>query len=670
MNHLNAVTLAILAAAFVLVTYIGFASARWRPAEDLMQLNEWGLGGRGFGTFVSWFLLGGDIYTAYTFIAVPALVYATGAAGFYALSYTIMVFPIVFIFAPRLWSVARARGYVTPGEFVRGRYGSQGLGLAVAVTGILATMPYIALQLVGIESVLTVLGIGSTSGNAFVRDLPLIIAFAVVAAYTYLAGLRAPALIAFVKDILIYVTVIVAILYIPGKLGGWAHIFGTASAHLKTVNPATGKPYGSLIVLPAGEWAYATLALGSALALFVYPHVTTGVFAAKRRDVIRRNAALLPIYSLVLGLIALLGYMARSVPAVNADVKAAGGNSQLSVPLLFAHMFPSWFAGVADAAIVIGALVPAAIMSIAAANLFTRTIYKELLKPDATPAQETRVARLASLLMKVGALGFALELNRTFSINLQLLGGIWVLQTFPAIVISLYTRWFHRAALIIGWAVAMVYGTVQAYRTPGGGQAHFGASAAPVFGHVTYIAIAALILNLAVSAVLTVFFRFSGLQDGYDATKPSDYVADPVPAPAAVARPGGPRHAAGRTAGAAPGRDRAAPEPADVSEPAFTPMPVAEPEPEPVPASEPELLHASEPEPVHAGGPEPVPAAGPGSSPASWAGSSPWADGAITQPLAAQPPAPPASPLPPEPRPSRRFAFMTRERAASRRTGR
>ena len=531
MNHLNTVTLAILAAAFVLVTYIGFASARWRPAEDLMQLNEWGLGGRGFGTFVSWFLLGGDIYTAYTFIAVPALVYATGAAGFYALSYTIMVFPIVFIFAPRLWSVARARGYVTPGEFVRGRYGSQGLGLAVAVTGILATMPYIALQLVGIESVLTVLGIGSTSGNAFVRDLPLIIAFTVVAAYTYLAGLRAPALIAFVKDILIYVTVIVAILYIPAKLGGWAHIFGTASAHLKTVNPATGKPYGSLVVLPAGEWAYATLALGSALALFVYPHVTTGVFAAKRRDVIRRNAALLPIYSLVLGLIALLGYMARSVPAVNADVKAAGGNSQLSVPLLFAHMFPSWFAGVADAAIVIGALVPAAIMSIAAANLFTRTIYKELLKPNATPAQETRVARLASLLMKVGALGFALELNKTFSINLQLLGGIWVLQTFPAIVISLYTRWFHRAALIIGWAVAMVYGTVQAYRTPGGGQAHFGASAAPVFGHITYIAIAALILNLAVSAVLTVFFRFSGLQDGYDATKPSDYIADPVPAP-------------------------------------------------------------------------------------------------------------------------------------------
>ena len=526
MNHVNAVALTILVVSFLIVTLIGFAAARWRPAEDPMQLSEWGLGGRGFGTFVSWFLLGGDLYTAYTFIAVPALVYAVGAAGFYALSYTVMVFPIVLVFAPRLWSVARARGYVTPAEFARGRHGSQGLGLAVTVTGILATMPYIALQLVGIESVLTVMGIGGSSGNAFVKDLPLIIAFIILAGYTYLAGLRAPALIAFVKDTLIYVTVIVAIIYIPGKLGGWGHIFGAASAHLKTVNPTTGKPFGSLIVMPAGEWAYATLALGSALALFIYPHAITGVFAARRRDVIRRNAAMLPAYSLVLGLIALLGYMARATPAVNAGVKAGGGNSQLSVPLLFEHVFPSWFAGIGYSAIVIGALVPAAIMSIAAANLFTRNIYKEFFRPLATPAQETRVARLASLIMKVGALGFALELNKTFSINLQLLGGIWILQTFPAIVISLYTRWFHRFALIIGWASAMAYGTIQAYRTPGGGQAHFGASTAPVFGHVTYIAIAALLVNLVVAVVLTFVFRALGLPDGYDETRPADYSVD------------------------------------------------------------------------------------------------------------------------------------------------
>jgi solute:Na+ symporter, SSS family len=544
-SHVNTVAFAILVVSFLTVTLVGFGAARWRPAEDPMHLNEWGLGGRGFGTFVSWFLLGGDIYTAYTLIAVPALVYATGAAGFYALSYSIMVFPIVFIFAPRLWSVARAHGYVTPAEFARGRFGSQGLGLAVTVTGILASMPYIALQLVGIESVLTVMGVGGVSTNAFVRDLPLIIAFIVLAGYTYLAGLRAPALIAFVKDTLVYVTVIVAALYIPSKLGGWAHIFGAASAHLKTVNPTTGKPYGSLIVAPAGEWAYATLALGSALALFMYPHIVTGVLAAKRRDVIRRNLAALPAYTLVLGLIALFGYMARATPAVNAGVKAGGGNTQLSVPLLFEHMFPSWFAGIGYSTIVIGALVPAAIMSIAAANLFTRNIYKEFLRPNATPAQETRVARLASLLMKLGALGFALELNRTFSINLQLLGGVWIVQTFPAIVIGLYTRWFHRFALVIGWASGMAYGTIEAWRTPGNGQAHFGAATAPILGHVTYIAIAALVINLVVTFVLTLVFRLGRLPDGYDETRRADYIADPVDRPAvrkSPVRPG--RHRA------------------------------------------------------------------------------------------------------------------------------
>jgi solute:Na+ symporter, SSS family len=534
-THVNAVAFTIVVVSFVVVTGVGFAAARWRPAKDRMQLDEWGLGGRGFGTFISWFLLGGDLYTAYTFIAVPALVYATGAAGFYALSYTIMVFPIVFVFAPRLWSVARVHGYVTPADFIRGRYGSRGLGLAVALTGILATMPYIALQIVGIGAVLTVMGVGGSSSNAFVRDLPLIIAFVVLAAYTYLAGLRAPALIAFVKDTLVYVTVIVAILYIPTRLGGWGHIFGTASTHFKTaVNPKTGKPLGSFIEGSAGEWAYATLALGSALALFMYPHAITGVFATKRRDVIRRNMAILPAYSLVLGLIALFGYMALATPAVNAGVKAGGGNAQLSVPLLFEHMFPSWFAGIGYSAIVIGALVPAAIMSIAAANLFSRNIYKEFFRPGASPAEQTRAARLASLVMKAGALYFALEVSKTFSINLQLLGGIWILQTFPAIVVGLYTRWLHRWALVIGWAAAMAYGTVQAYRTPGGTQQHFGASAAPVFGHVIYIAIAALIINVVVSVVLTFVFRAVKLPAGADETLPAHYTADPADGAAAA----------------------------------------------------------------------------------------------------------------------------------------
>jgi SSS family solute:Na+ symporter len=535
-THVNAVSFTILVVLFAVVAFVGFAAARWRRAEDVLHLNEWGLGGRGFGTFITWFLLGGDLYTAYTFIAVPALVFGTGAAGFFTLSYTILVYPIVFVFLPRLWSVARVHGYITPADFVRGRYGSSGLSLAVAFTGILAVMPYIALQLVGIQSVLTVMGVGGSSTSGFVHDLPLIIAFLILAGYTFVSGLRGPALIAFIKDALIYVMIIVAIIYIPIRVGGWGHIFSVADTHLKATNPKTGKPNGSLIVEPAGEWAYATLALGSALALFMYPHNITGVFAANRRKVIRRNVAALPAYSLVLGLIALLGYMALAAPGVPEAVKANGANAQLAVPFLFQSVFPSWFAGIAFSAIVIGALVPAAIMSIAAANLFTRNIWKEYFRPQASNAEQTRVSQTASLVVKLGALLFVIFVKSTYAIQLQLLGGIWIVQTFPAIVAGLYTRWFHRWALVIGWAVAMVFGTVAAYRLPAPGEpgTHFGASTdtVPVINHTVYIGLTGLVMNLVIAVVLTVAFRAFKVPGGPDETRPEEYVADPEPATA------------------------------------------------------------------------------------------------------------------------------------------
>src|SRR4051794_24091844 len=238
------------------------------------------------------------------------------------------------------------------------------MALLVAITGIVATMPYIALQLVGISAVLKSMGL---SGSGLGGELPLLIAFLVLALYTYNSGLRAPALIAFVKDALIYLTIIVAILVIPGKVGGWAHIFDSAAAKFS----ATGG-----VILPAtGQLGYATLALGSALALFLYPHSVTGVLAASNRDVLKRNMSALPIYSVALALIALLGYM-----AIAAGTKPIGTDGNTIVPQLFQGAFPQWFTGIAFAAIGIGALVPAAIMSIAAANLFTRNIYKEYLK--------------------------------------------------------------------------------------------------------------------------------------------------------------------------------------------------------------------------------------------------------------------------------------------------
>ncbi|WP_405019164.1 sodium:solute symporter [Kitasatospora sp. NBC_00070] len=542
MNHtgVNWTALTVFLIFFVLVTVMGFLASRWRRADNAQHLDEWGLGGRSFGTWVTWFLLGGDLYTAYTFVAVPALVYGAGAAGFFAVPYTIIAYPLVFLFLPRLWSVSRVHGYVTPADFVRGRYGSKPLSLVVALTGILATMPYIALQLVGIQAVLDVLGVGgSADSNWFVKDLPLFLAFAVLAAYTYSSGLRAPALIAFVKDTLVYLVIIVAVIYIPMRLGGYGAIFDSAAQKFSAVNPATGKPVGSLVTGPKAQWTYATLAFGSALALFMYPHSVTGVLASKSRNTVRRNMAIMPAYSLMLGLLALLGFMAIAA-GVGKGVK--GFNPQLSVPQLFENMFPDWFTGVAFAAIGIGALVPAAIMSIAAANLFTRNIYKEYLKPTATPADETKVAKLASLLVKVGALAFVLLMDKQFAINLQLLGGIWILQTFVSIVGGLFTRWFHRGALLAGWAVGMAYGTWKAYGVSSAATKHFGGSSAeiPGVGEIGYIGLTAFVLNVLVTVVLTLVLRAAKVAEGTDETSPSDYTAEAPPRSKATDAPEAP----------------------------------------------------------------------------------------------------------------------------------
>ncbi|TYB37107.1 sodium:solute symporter [Micromonospora sp. AP08] len=514
---------------FLLVSALGFVASRWRAPQDMAHLDEWGLGGRNFGGWITWFLLGGDLYTAYTFVAVPALVFGAGAMGFFAVPYTIVIYPMVFLVLCRLWSVSHRHGYVTPADFVRNRFDSPILALLVAITGIVATMPYIALQLVGIESVLKTMGV--TGDNAFARHLPIIIAFAILAAYTYQSGLRAPALIAFVKDSLIYIVILVAVIYLPYKLGGWGEIFNAADAKFKA-SPAPGD---GILLNANNQLQYVTLAFGSALALFLYPHNITGVLASRNRDVIKRNMSALPVYSLLLGLIALLGYMAIAAnvkPLPGAKAGSVDGNTV--VPLLFDSKFPDWFAGVAYAAIGIGALVPAAIMSIAAANLFTRNIYKEYLKRDASPAQEANVSKITSLVVKVGAVACIVFLDPQFSIDLQLIGGVIILQTLPAVALGLYTRWFHRGALIAGWVAGMGLGMWMLYQiaNPATGKKHFAGSAFPLseFGFDTkktiYVGIVAVLVNLVVAALLTLVLRAAKVADGVDNTTPDDYFAD------------------------------------------------------------------------------------------------------------------------------------------------
>jgi solute:Na+ symporter, SSS family len=498
---------------FGAVTVLGFAAAHWRRG-DLDVLNEWGLAGRRLGTVVVWFLLGGDVYTAYTFIAVPALVFGAGAIGFFALPYTIIVYPLVFLILPRMWSVAHKHNFITAGDFVQGRYGNKWLALAVAITGIVATMPYIALQLLGLQVVIGAMGVGTVG---LYGDLPLIIAFVILAAFTYTSGLRAPAMIAVVKDTLIYITVLAMVIVIPIELGGYGKMFAMIPpAKLLLAGPKDGN---------LGQFsAYATLALGSAFALFLYPHTMTAVLSSSGREVIRRNAAYLPAYSFMLGLLALTGFMALAVGVDKLPEFApqfAQYKSNFAVPALILHAFPDWFAGVAFAAIGIGGLVPAAIMSIAASNLFTRNIYVQFIRPNCTPKQEAQNAKIVSLIVKFGALIFIIFLPLQYAIQLQLLGGIWISQTIPAVIVGLYTRWLNPWALIIGWAAGLIAGTWMA------ASLSFQSAVFPLavdgFTVPGYAALYALGINFTVSIVLSFLLNPIRAARGMDQTSAADY---------------------------------------------------------------------------------------------------------------------------------------------------
>ena len=484
--HLHRTAFIVFCIFFALVTMLGFWAGRWRrPAAGLHTLEEWGLAGRSFGTWITWFLIGGDLYTAYTVIAVPAALYGGGANGFFAVPYAVIAYPYMMVVMPKLWRICRDRGYVTLADFVRGRYCNRPLTMAIALTGILALMPYIALQIIGLRVVFAAMGLTG--------ELPLIIAFLILATYTYSSGLRAPAVVAIVKDVMLYIMIAAAVVVLPMKLGGYAHIFAVADAALKAHTPPAG-----IYLKPQQYLGYSTLAIGSAIALMLYPHSATAILSAKDENVVRRNAALLPAYSFVLGLIALLGFAALAAGISTKDTSAV-------VPLLFLRIFPESFAGFCLAAVAIGALVPAAIMSIAAANLFTRNLLGECRRTPMSAGAESTTAKVASLLIKFGALAFVLWLPNALAIQLQLLAGMWMVQLFPAVVLGVFTRFFNGWALLVGWAVGMFAATHMALAL----QLKSSVYPLHLFGHIypMYAAIPALLMNLLFSIAGTLLAR-------------------------------------------------------------------------------------------------------------------------------------------------------------------
>jgi SSS family solute:Na+ symporter len=515
----------------LLAAMLGVAlyATRWRRSRNPHSLEEWGVGGRAFGNWVTWFLIGGASYTAYTFVAVPSLVWGTGAFGFYAMPFALFTTPLVYLMSTRIWSVSHAHGFITYPEFVRARFGSRTAALLVAIISIVATMPYIAVQLIALQAVFKVVGMTG--------EWPLLISLAILSITTFRGGLRAPALLSIAKDILL-VWLILSVVLVVAMSGGWASTF-QASALWYKVTPS---PTDGLLLSGPGVWAYLTLAVGSGLSIYAYPHAMTGILAAKDRATVRRNAAALPIYVIALGLMAMLGFfaIAKGIFPLGFVPGKSTGDLNTIVPNLFHKLFPAWSAGIAYATLTVAALIPAAIMSISAANVFTRAIWMDFIRPRASAKEEHRVSQWVSLFMKFGAAAVLLILPVQFSADFQSIGGVIVLQTLPAVFFGLLTGWFHRGALIAGMLAGLGYGMYMFYMTPQYSsdlksivRPHFGGSLWPIakWGFTgskiqIYIGFAALVLNLVIVVVGTAILRLLRVPAGIDHTRPEDYTAD------------------------------------------------------------------------------------------------------------------------------------------------
>jgi len=487
--NIDIVTLTVFIILFAIFTFLGFYGYKWRKG-DMRLLHEWALAGRRLGWFLVWFLLGADLFTAYTFIAVPSAVFAGGSLYFFAVPYVAWGFAVALITMPKLWEYAKEHNLVTASDFVKLRFGSKSLSILVALVGSIAELPYIALQIVGMQAVLAVLLIGLTqSVSPVIEEIALVIAFIVLAAFTWTSGLRGATLTGVMKDVLVWITVIGTIVVAYATTGGVAG----ALQHLNA------DKYAYLAPSPMSVSAYFSLAIGSAFALYLYPHAINGSLSSDSIRNLRKSTALMPIYGIGLALIALFGILVYSYPQALAVLKAFKNNGTLVTPALIAAIMPNWFVGLAFAAIFIGGLVPASIMAIAVGNLVARNVVGEL--KTISPQTELKIAKWVSFLIKFVALGFVFVVPSTYAIALQLLGGILISQTFPAVFIGLFTDKLHPkstlAGLIVGLATG-VYLTLVAN--------NFGLITKTLFLAGTfqiYIALLALGINLLVTFIGT-----------------------------------------------------------------------------------------------------------------------------------------------------------------------
>jgi SSS family solute:Na+ symporter len=454
------VILPVFIAFFGVFIFLGFYASRWRKG-DLSGIFEWGIAGRRLGWFTAFFLFGADWYTAFSILSVPSSVFTLGAFGYMAVTYQAMVFAFCMLVLPRLWNKSKEKGYLTLGDTIKGETGSRVLAIFFALVGIGALIPYIALQIVGLQSVLVAMFFNTAyaatkSGVSNLQEIALIIAFIILAAFTFTSGLRGATLGSIFKDILVWISLIALVVIAITAVGGFAHAFSVAG---KPSAPPPGSNFVSFS--PLASMAFSTSMLGTALSYVAWPHNVNNTYATQSRKNLKFGLALAVAYAIPLFLADTLGVIVNEVPGASAILNSGqfnvGFKGILTIPAMALAEFNGnapWFAAIILVGVFIGGLVPAAIMAIAQGNLLARNVIKEF-KPNLSSKAEASIAKWSSAVFKFAAIGVVAAVPPSYNVQFYYFAAAMVIQGIPAIYFILFTNWFRNGALLTGGVVGV-----------------------------------------------------------------------------------------------------------------------------------------------------------------------------------------------------------------------
>ena len=416
--------------------FVGFyAGARYK-----MDLEQWTVGGRGFGLVLVWLLMAGEIYTTFTFLGGSGWAYSKGAPVLYILAYQPLMYVIFFFFAAQLWEVGNKHRMQTQPDFFRIRYGSKYLEAFVALAGVAFIIPYLQIQLTGLGIIVEVASYG-----AIHRVPAMLISFTIVAAFVFTSGVRGVAWVSVIKDILLLFTALFIGFAIPYHYFGGIGKMLTALAHAKPqhmVMPGSTPDLGH-------SW-FITTVLMVACSFYMWPHYFCAAFTAKSGDVLRRNAVVMPLYSATVPLMFFVGFTAVLVlPGLT--------NENLSLLTLVRQTFPAWFLGIVGGAGALTAMVPAAIQVLTAATLFIKNFCRPILAPSLTDHHVAKLAKVTVLFLTALTLYFAIYRPASL-VSLLLVGYAGVSQFFPGVIFGLFSRRVNAtgvfAGLVTGVALA------------------------------------------------------------------------------------------------------------------------------------------------------------------------------------------------------------------------